>query len=207
MRLAIICNEDQQKEFLATPASPEADIFFATTFNNIDPGTDVLFDLLFDGSKERMGTLKKFLPKPVFINAVVTTLQDLQQPFIRINAWPGFIQRSITEIAALPGQEEDVARVFNLLNRSYKLVPDWPGMISARIIAMIINEAWFTFGDGVSSREEIDLAMKSGTNYPFGPFEWCRKIGLQHIYDLLYTLSIDDKRYQPAPALLAEAGK
>ena len=66
---------------------------------------------------------------------------------------------------------------------------------------MIINEAFFALEEGVSSKEEIDVAMKLGTNYPYGPFEWQEKIGLQNIYQLLHNLSEKDKRYSVSPLL------
>jgi 3-hydroxybutyryl-CoA dehydrogenase len=47
--------------------------------------------------------------------------------------------------------------------------------------------------------------MKRGTNYPYGPFEWSRLIGLKNIYELLVTLSGENKRYTPAPLLEKEA--
>ena len=207
MKLAIIGNEDQKKEFSAAVVPDGVVIFFTTQLKDVPGGTDALFDLLFDNSNERIATLKAFLPIPVFVNAVSTTLAVIQQPFIRINAWPGFLQRSVAEVTALPEQEASVQTVFGKLNRQYKLVPDLPGMVSGRIVAMIINEAYYTFGDAVSSKAEIDTAMKLGTNYPYGPFEWAAKIGLENIFDLLVTLSRDDTRYTPARALLVEADR
>ena len=56
-------------------------------------------------------------------------------------------------------------------------VKDLPGFVSARIVAMIINEAWFTREAGTASEKDIDLAMKLGTGYPYGPFEWTALIG------------------------------
>ena len=69
---------------------------------------------------------------------------------------------------------------------------------------MIINEAFYAKGDGVSSERDIDTAMKLGTNYPFGPFEWGRLIGMKNIYALLKKLSSGDERYTPASALEKE---
>ncbi|NKQ99539.1 3-hydroxyacyl-CoA dehydrogenase, partial len=57
----------------------------------------------------------------------------------------------------------------------------------------------------VSSKKEIDTAMKLGTNYPMGPFEWAEKIGLRRIYHLLKTLEKEDKRYKAAGLLEKEA--
>ena len=73
--------------------------------------------------------------------------------------------------------------------------------IALRIIAMIVNEAYFALGDGISTKEEIDTAMKLGTNYPYGPFEWSEKIGLKKIYALLQNLGNSGERYLVAPLL------
>jgi 3-hydroxybutyryl-CoA dehydrogenase len=165
---------------------------------------DVYFDLLFAMDKERSERLKQLLPKPVFVNAVACTTKTIGYDFIRINAWPTFLQRNLTEIA-LPSsiQEKTIAEIFRQLNWQYRIVPDIIGMITARIVAMIINEAFYTWGSGVSSREEIDIAMKLGTNYPVGPFEWSEKIGLRQVHELLKELGRADERYTLAPALIS----
>ena len=145
------------------------------------------------------------LTRPVFINALSATLKELNAPanVLRINGWNGFLQRPTWEIA---GMVDDKANaVLTQLNKTIMTVADEPGLVSARIIAMIINEAWFAVGDEVSSREEIDTAMKLGTNYPFGPFEWATAIGAGNILELLNKLTVTDKRYQPAPLLIKEA--
>ena len=72
----------------------------------------------------------------------------------------------------------------------------------ARILATIINEAYYTWEEEVSTREEIDIAMKLGTNYPMGPFEWGRRIGLEKVADLLTVLSRNNSRYTPSNSLL-----
>ena len=69
---------------------------------------------------------------------------------------------------------------------------------------MIVNEAYFALEQQVSSKEEIDIAMKTGTNYPYGPFEWGKLIGIKNIYALLMELSRLDKRYQPSDPLKQE---
>ncbi|MEO5650820.1 MAG: 3-hydroxyacyl-CoA dehydrogenase family protein, partial [Ginsengibacter sp.] len=68
----------------------------------------------------------------------------------------------------------------------------------ARVISMIINEAFYTLKENVSTKKEIDLAMKLGTNYPFGPFEWAEKIGLENVFNLLKKLSEKEERYIPS---------
>ena len=66
---------------------------------------------------------------------------------------------------------------------------------------MIINEAFYAKEENISTENEIDIAMKLGTNYPYGPFEWAREIGIKNIYDLLFSLSKNDGRYKPAALL------
>jgi len=115
---------------------------------------------------------------------------------------PAF-KRDIIEIACIKN-EAIVKEVMSALGWQYQLTADEPGFIAARIIAMIINEAYFALADKVSTKEEIDVAMKLGTNYPFGPFEWCNKIGLPEVYLLLKTLSLTDSRYMPSEKLTEE---
>ena len=107
-------------------------------------------------------------------------------------------------VIADPFEETTVRDVFSSLGWKYRIVPDVPGMVTARVISMIINEAYFTLQAGVSTKDEIDTAMKLGTNYPYGPFEWSRKIGLKNIYALLLALSKIDARYQPCELLQKE---
>src|SRR6185295_9955290 len=115
-------------------------------------------------------------------------------------------QRDILEASCSnESVKNKAATIINALNRKIEWTPDIPGFISARVLSMIINEAYFTLGEEVSSKKEIDIAMKLGTNYPYGPFEWSEKIGLINIYSLLAELSKTSKRYEPAPLLIKEA--
>jgi 3-hydroxybutyryl-CoA dehydrogenase len=152
--------------------------------------------------ESRIAALSALLPSPVIVDAVVPTLAQIGRPFIRINGWPGFLERDVHELAV--PDEATAAQIITLyqkIGRSCRIVPDTPGMISARILASIINEAWFTWEDGVSSKAGIDTAMKLGTNYPIGPFEWSERIGLDRICHLLEVLSREDARYRPANGL------
>ena len=88
-------------------------------------------------------------------------------------------------------------------NKNIIRINAWPGFISARIIAMIINEAYYALDEKVSSKTDIDIAMKLGTNYPYGPFEWCNIIGVQQVYQLLAKLSLTDERFLPSAGIAA----
>ncbi len=144
----------------------------------------------------------KLLPKPVLVNSVVNTLEDLHPDLIRINGWPGFLKGNCLEAAAGEDAQKKAARVFG---RELVFVKDLPGFVSARIVAMIINEAWFTREAGTASEKDIDLAMKLGTGYPYGPFEWTALIGRQRIATLLERLQNTEALYEIAEGLKHKA--
>ena len=173
-----------------------------STPNTIDIPPDAIFYLLDEETLPGDVSILSGFQCPVIVNAVTTTLDALPLRFSRINAWPGFLQRTLKEVVASETDLDFLKKLYDLLGWQYRFVADQPGMIAARIIAMIINEAWFAYTDGVSSQEAINQAMKLGTNYPYGPFEWGNKIGLKKIATLLLRLSKEQVRYTPAPLLL-----
>lgn len=171
------------------------------------PQADAYIDLLFDNTPQRISLLQSLLPKPVVINSVVYTLAETNPSFIRINGWPTFLQADIIEASGSDEpKKRDIEQLFQLLNKRLEWLPDEPGFVTPRIISMIINEAYFALSEGVSTRAQMDIAMQLGTAYPYGPFEWSEKIGLQNIAALLLRLSQQQKRYMPCQLLLQEAG-
>jgi 3-hydroxybutyryl-CoA dehydrogenase len=163
---------------------------------------DVYMDLTFELEGAAFATITD---APVIVNAVIATCGELPENYIRINAWPGFLQSKITEFAAAQNYQTIAGNTFEQMGWQSIAVIDQPGLIAARVVAMIINEAYFGLEDNISTKADIDIAMKLGTNYPFGPFEWARQIGLQYIVQLLDALSIQNTRYTPAPLLKAES--
>ncbi|WP_431212437.1 3-hydroxyacyl-CoA dehydrogenase family protein [Puia sp. P3] len=167
------------------------------------PDAELYIDLDFTNDTARILSLSGLLPKPVIVNAVTETLEQLGYPFTRINGWPGFPERSVHELVT--NKPDQIKELYTQLGREYQIVPDTPGMIGARILATIINEAWYTWEEEVSTKEEIDTAMKLGTNYPMGPFEWGQRIGLDKIAGLLTVLGRENERYTPSERLLEAA--
>ncbi|MEJ7626395.1 MAG: 3-hydroxyacyl-CoA dehydrogenase family protein [Ferruginibacter sp.] len=143
--------------------------------------------------------------KLIFINSVIIPLKDIEQNknLIRFNGWNGFLQRDIWEVSG--NIHAAAEKIFRETGKKFTAVADEPGFISARILAMIINEAYFARGENVSTETEIDIAMKLGTNYPKGPFEWAELIGKQNILLLLNRLTQSDLSYTPAPLLVKES--
>lgn len=73
--------------------------------------------------------------------------------------------------------------------------------IIARILGAILNEAGYAFCENIATRDDIDIAMIKGTNYPKGPLAWAEEIGHRTVRGLLRRLdeSAGDGRYTPAP--------
>jgi 3-hydroxybutyryl-CoA dehydrogenase len=198
MQIVVRADAMQKEEFLSKGIPGSISITWLENEADI-PDADAYFDLLFEDNGLAFSGVTG---KPVFVNAVIETGDRLPANCTRINAWSGFLQRPIIEISTADLQVKDI---LNALGWKYQQVTDKPGMIAARVIAMIINEAYFGLDDKISTKAEIDTAMKLGTNYPYGPFEWSEKIGLRKIYALLKKLSEQDSRYTPAPGLENEA--
>ncbi len=201
MFIVIKADTTQKAEFLSKGVPDNVRTSFYTGAEPIPTDADAYFDLLFEDEGAAFAHINN---KPVFVNAVLT--EELPVHCFRINGWNGFLQREITEL----GRKQDsnfttaAENILQSINWQYQWVPDAPGMIAARVIAMIINEAYFGLGDAISTKAEIDIAMKLGTNYPYGPFEWSEKIGLTKIHALLKKLLVHDSRYAIAPALEKE---
>ena len=174
-------------------------------------GLGCVFHFAIDENPDHLDGLRE-LSNPVFLNSVKTSLVELSYLYgglgshvYGFNGLPGFFNRSVLEVTLQESSLEPRILV-DELDMEYLVVADRVGMATPRVIAMIINEAYYTLQENTATAEDIDLGMKLGTNYPFGPFEWTKKIGVHHIYELLESLHQDtkDQRYKISPLLKRE---
>jgi len=75
--------------------------------------------------------------------------------------------------------------------------------IVERIVAMLINEAVDALYLNIASREDLDLAMTKGVNYPKGLLQWCDELGAAQILKTLDTLyeNYHEDRYRASVLL------
>jgi 3-hydroxybutyryl-CoA dehydrogenase len=169
--------------------------------------SDLVFDFIIDEDPFEIDLYKNITHAAIFLNSTKISLTELsnltqhsiQTPVFGFNGLPTFLNREILEVCLLKTEHKTrLKEICDQLQAEYLLVDDRVGMITPRVVCMIINEAYYTVQEGTASREDIDKAMKLGTNYPYGPFEWCERIGIRHVYELLEALYEDthDERYK-----------
>jgi 3-hydroxybutyryl-CoA dehydrogenase len=121
---------------------------------------------------------------------------------------PTLLNRSLLEISLYNEADRDkLAETCAALGTDYRVVEDRVGLVTPRVICMIINEACYTLQEGTASIQDIDLGMKLGTGYPRGPFEWANAIGVERVYAVLESIWHDthDERYKMCPLLKRQA--
>lgn len=82
-------------------------------------------------------------------------------------------------------------------------VKDGPGLVRARTLCCLINEAVSALMEGIATAEDIDKAMQLGTNYPRGLLAWADYIGLDAVLGVMTGLHNEwgESRYRPSPLL------
>jgi 3-hydroxybutyryl-CoA dehydrogenase len=89
------------------------------------------------------------------------------------------------------------------LNPSANEVHDLGWMIFERILVMLMNEAIDALFLNIASKDDIDLAMTKGVNYPKGLLQWAEEFGLKRLLEKLNQLfeEYGEDRYRPSPLL------
>ena len=115
---------------------------------------------------------------------------------------PAPVMRLIEVTAGLETSEETVQAVMEFSRRVGKTpvkVNEAPGGIVSRILRGYLNVAVDILAEGVATAEDIDTAMKLGSNFPMGPFELIDLIGVD-----IHTINSDalarelgDMKYRP----------
>ena len=213
MKILVVGNEANQSEFEEKFGASD-DFFFLDDYLGVPEIIDrveVVFDFLMEDSPENFEFYASQDHIRLFINTVKFSLAELAALYpgftceiFGFNGLPGFFNRNSLEVCVL--KEEDKAllnEILKSLDTPFYIVQDRVGLVTPRVICMIINEAYYTLQEGTASKEDINLGMKLGTNYPLGPFEWCDRIGINHVYEVLEALQEDtkDERYKICPAL------
>jgi len=211
----LMIGDQERAEVLRTklPTTENIEVDYSDGEQEEDYGDyDVIFDLNFDDDNSRIVEYASLKDKLVFVSAAKKSLNEsVYEHGVKIrcclfgfNAIPFFIANELWEISLyrkfeMPILTENMAK----MGLPFLAIEDRVGLVKPRVVFMIINEACYTLQEGTATIEDIDLSMKNGTNYPFGPFEWCDKIGVANVFETLYSLYDDtkDERYKICPLL------
>jgi 3-hydroxybutyryl-CoA dehydrogenase len=205
MDVLVIGNNTQKEE--CHQKFKEHSVKLATSYQEAKEAlnqSDVVFDFTLAKNPEQIKLYSEFPKVIAFLNATTKSLTELckgnqSSMLFGFCGLPTFLNKSLLEVSLLRKEDEEKLKsICQKLGTEFIAVDDRIGFVTPRVIAMIINEAYFTVEEGTASREDIDLAMKLGTNYPYGPFEWCSKIGIEEVHELLDALYKDtkDERYK-----------
>ncbi|MCW8907002.1 MAG: 3-hydroxybutyryl-CoA dehydrogenase [Sedimenticola sp.] len=123
------------------------------------------------------------------------------------------VMKLVEVIRALQTSDEVYQLIDELSKRIGKVpveVNDSPGFVSNRILLPMINEAIYTYYEGVATVEAIDEVMKLGMNHPMGPLALADLIGLDTCLSIMEVLheGLGDTKYRPCPLLrrMVDAG-
>jgi 3-hydroxybutyryl-CoA dehydrogenase len=135
----------------------------------------------------------------IFVDAYATDIDALTKRLSHPERIVGYgvlgslgAQRVI-EIADLETTGDDALELaqelFEAIGKEVVLVESLPGLYLGRTVGSIVNEAVYAVQEGVATADDIDVAMRLGTNYPIGPIAWGREIGGDRISRILHRLA------------------
>lgn len=176
------------------------------------PEDHLVFDLNLDEEPELILEYEDMEHLKLVAGAVKTSLAQLiawtggnyAGVLIGINSLPTFLERPVKELSLMDVSDRTLAlKIAADLQWEIALVDDRVGMAVPRVLFMIINEACYTVQEGTADMDAIDQAMKYGTNYPYGPFEWADRIGVNEVFETLESILEDtaDPRYRICPLM------
>ena len=106
-------------------------------------------------------------------------------------------------LATAPETYECVKALAERLGKTTMVAEDSPGFVVNRVLLPMINEAVYAVYEGVGKVEDVDMAMKLGTNQPMGPLELADLIGLDTCLAIMEVMQgvLGDDKYRPCPLL------
>jgi 3-hydroxybutyryl-CoA dehydrogenase len=133
--------------------------------------------------------------------------QELGGPAVGFSAVPPLRAGGLIELTRGAGTSGAAAQAAERFAATLGLhvawVGDAPGLVLARIVASLVNEAAFAIAEGVADASAVDEGMVLGLNHPRGPLAWAGSMGIEHVVRVIDGLAdgTGTDRYGLAPLL------
>lgn len=95
--------------------------------------------------------------------------------------------------ASSPASLDELAAVLAGAHVAVTPLPDVPGLLLARTVALLVDEAVDLASRQRMAPADLDAAVRDGLNYPLGPLAWGDRVGAAWVVRLLDQL----ERLQP----------
>jgi len=181
----------------------EADLVVEAVFEDMKVKKEI-FKKLDENTRPEVILATNTSSLPIVELAVITSKADKVVGMHFFNPAP--IMKLVEIIKTITTSDDTVDFAYDfakVLGKEPVKTKDTPGFIVNRILIPMLNEAVFALEDGVGSPEDIDKAMKFGTNQPIGPLALIDLIGLDvtlNVIDVFYN-EFQDSKYRAAPLL------
>ena len=190
---------DEIAAALAAHFAPVTRIEYDDELESIEQTPTILVDVG-DGASDRAAAIERFdalLPPEcvIFVDAYASDPDECAKRMKHPERLIGFgILGSLERQTGIEIVDADAAsddalelaqEMFEAIGHGAGLVKNVPGLFLGRTIGAVVNEAVVAVEEGVASAQDVDTAMKLGTNYPLGPIEWGREIGGARIMRIL----------------------
>ncbi|MCJ2555068.1 MAG: 3-hydroxyacyl-CoA dehydrogenase NAD-binding domain-containing protein [Candidatus Thermoplasmatota archaeon] len=189
-------------------------------------GADVVIEAVFEEmgiKKELYGELDRLSPDEVVFASNTSSLSITEMAavtgrpdrFVGMHFFnPAPVMKLVEVIRGSETSDETVQLAMELsrkLGKEPVEVKESAGFVVNRLLVPMMNEAFNLLLENVASAEDIDKAMKLGTNMPMGPFELADFTGLDVGLAVMEVLQREsgDPKFRPSPLLrqLVRAGR
>jgi 3-hydroxybutyryl-CoA dehydrogenase len=160
-----------------------------------------------DGAADRAAVIRALderLPPEcaIFVDAYATDLRELSKRLMHPQRIVGYgvlaalADQRVVEVVDAEETSDDMLELaqdlFESIGRNVALVENEPGLFLGRTVGSIVNEAVCVVQEEIAGADDVDSAMKLGTNYPKGPIEWGREIGGDRVARILARVAAAD---------------